>query len=170
MEPVGQLIRAPSRGFTLIELLVVLLILTVTIGIVSVNLGGNESDRVRDEADRLVGLLGAARDEAILQGRIIAVQFSEDGYRFLAINEKGKLSVLESDDSFRPRQLPKGMTLSADIEGAVESGQAAFVLEPAGQIPPFRIVFRMGDVRWYAISEAAGRLQSRAAPEADRAI
>lgn len=160
---------AAARGFTLIELLVVLLVLTVTIGIVSVNLSSNDTDRVRDEADRLVALLQTARDEAILQGQILAVQFQPDGYRFLRIDGEGKLAVIESDDTFRPRRLPEGMTLSAAIDGAPAAGEAGLVLEPSGQLPPFILIFRLDKVRWYAVNESAGRLRSRATPEAERA-
>lgn len=156
-------------GFTLIELLVVLLILTITIGIVSVNLGGSDTDRVRDEADRLVALLTTARDEAILQGQYFAVQFQADGYRFLRVDAKGQLAVIESDDTFRPRRLPEGMTLSVALDGAAAGDEAGLVLEPSGQLPPFLLTFRLGEVRWYAVNENAGRLQSRATPEAERA-
>jgi len=154
--------RSPrAGGFTLIELLVVLLILTITIGIVGVNLGSNDTDRVRDEADRLVALLNTARDEAILQGRILAVQFRDDGYQFLHVDGEGKLAVLENDDTFRPRLLPEGMSLLAEIEGLAPAEQAGLVLEPSGQIPSFVITFRLGELRWYAVSEKAGRLRSR---------
>ena len=158
-----------TSGFTLIELLVVLLVLTVTIGIVSINLGSNDTDRVRDESDRLVALLQTARDEAILQGRLLAIQFEDDRYQFLGIDDQGKLAVLEGDDSFRPRTLPPGMTLSAEIDGAAASDRAGLVLDPSGQMPSFVIVFRLGDARWYAVSENTGRLRSRATPEVERA-
>jgi general secretion pathway protein H len=150
-------------------LLVVLLILTVTIGVIGVNLTANETDRVRDEADRLVALLQTARDEAILQGQIIAVQFQPDGYRFLRIDAQGKLAEIESDETFRPRRLPDDMTLSVEIEGTPATEQAGLVMEPSGQMPPVVLTLRVGDLRWYAVHESAGRLRSRPTRETERA-
>lgn len=158
-----------GTGFTLIELLVVLLVLTVTIGLVSVNLGGGDTDRVRDEAERAVALLQTARDEAILQGVIIAVQFQAGGYRFLRLDNRGKLGVLDSDDTFRPRQLPEGMTLAVVIDGAPATGEAGLVLEPSGQLPTFTLTFQLGEAAWLARGENGGRLRSLNPEEAARA-
>jgi len=60
--------RAP--GFTLIELVVILLLLAIVLGMVGVNLARDDSGRLRDEAARLDVSIKAARQEAVLQGRI----------------------------------------------------------------------------------------------------
>jgi general secretion pathway protein H len=92
----------PMAGFTLIEIMVVLLILAVTLGMVGINLQRGDNNRVQEEADRIVILLQAAREEAILQGQVFVVQFSNDGYRFLRDNNKGKLELIEQDDVLSP--------------------------------------------------------------------
>jgi type II secretion system protein H len=83
-----------SAGFTLIELAVILLIITITIGLVGINLQRGDNNRVREEADRIVLLLQAAREEAILQGQVFAVQFSKEGYQFLQLDSKGQLTLI----------------------------------------------------------------------------
>jgi general secretion pathway protein H len=129
--------------------MVVLLILTVTIGIIGINLGNRDLDQVRDEANRLAALLQTAHDETILQGRIMAVQLASDGYRFLSVDASGHLVAIERDDTFRARQLPDGMTLTAELDGAPVTGNSAgLLLEPSGQLPSFVLTFHLGDVRW----------------------
>jgi len=142
LNPVGV------RAFTLIELLVVLLLLTVTIGLVTINLGSNDRDRLQDEAGRLAVLLQAARDESILEGRILVVQFADDGYRFLQVDDTGQLVVLETDDTFRPRQLPHGMALTLDLDGTPAAADAGLLFEPSGQLPPFTLTLRLNNSAW----------------------
>lgn len=159
---------ASRRGFTLIELMVVLLVLTVTIGIVGINLVNRDTDQVRDEANRFATLLQTAYDESILQGRIMAVRLDGDGYRFLGVDAGGKLSVLEHDDTLRPRRLPDGMTLTVELDGAPVTGDGAgLLLDPSGRLPSFTLTFRLGDASWQTRSED-GRIRS-ASPEAARA-
>lgn len=152
--------RRLRNGFTLIELVVVLLILTLTIGLIGLNLGDSDNDRVREEADRVAALLQTARDEAILQGRILAVQFQAGGYRFLRVDSQGKLGPLTGDETFRPRNLPEGMTLSLVLDGAPGTAETGLVLEPSGQIPPFTLTFRLGNAAWQARGENGGRVRS----------
>jgi general secretion pathway protein H len=150
-----------GRGFTLIELLVVLLLLTITLGLIGLNLGNDNTDRVREEASRLTALLQAARDEAILQGQVLAVQFNADGYRFLRVDAKGQLKPLEQDESFRPRQLPEGMTLTVEIDSVPAQGEAGMILDPSGQMPPFTLTLHLGEAAWQT-HYANGRIRSGA--------
>jgi general secretion pathway protein H len=153
-----------TRGFTLIELLVVLLLLTITIGIVGLNLGSNDNERVRDESSRIAALLQTARDEAILQGQVLAVQFKPDGYFFLQVNEKGKLTPLDTDDTLRPRRLPEGMSLTVDIDGVPAESGAGLIFEPSGQLPAFVLTLRYGAAVWHTRNQD-GRIRALS-PEA----
>lgn len=160
--------RVRDRGFTLIELMVVLLVLTVTIGIIGINLVNRDTDQVRDEANRFAALLQTAHDEAILQGRILAVHLDGDGYRFLGVDAGGRLVALEHDDTLRARQLPDGMTLTVELDGAPVTGdRAGLLLEPSGQLPSFTLTFHLGDASWQTRSED-GQIRSRG-PEAANA-
>lgn len=158
--------RTGDRGFTLIEIVVVLLIITITVGLIGVNLGRGDANRARDEADRAVLLLQAARDEAILQGKILAVEFHADGYRFLRVNDKGRLVPIEADDTLAPHVLPDGVTLSFDMDGASAGNETGLILEPSGSFAAFTLTLRAGQARWLAQGSANGRIRSLAPEDA----
>jgi len=61
-----------SGGFTLIEILVVVAIIVVMVGLAGAQLMRGPVDVVREESEHLALLLRAAREEAILQGRVFA--------------------------------------------------------------------------------------------------
>ena len=138
-----------------------LLLITITLGLIGLNLGDNNTDRVRDEANRLTALLQGARDEAILQGQILAVQFGSDGYRFMRVDAKGQLKPLEQDETFRPRRLPEGMTLSVEIDNIPAEGDTGMIFEPSGQMPPFILTLHLGEAAWQ-MRYANGRIRSAA--------
>lgn len=151
----------PAPGFTLIEIMVVLLIIAITIGMVGVNLQRGDNNRVQEEADRIVILLQAAREEAILQGQVFAVQFSENGYHFLRLNSKGKLEEIEKDEVLAPRRLQDGVTLSFTLDGAAADTEAGLILDPTGSFTPFVLTLRAGEARWQALGLANGKIQSQ---------
>jgi general secretion pathway protein H len=150
----------PALGFTFIEIGVVLLIITITIAMVGINLQRGDNNRVQEEADRIVILLQAARDEAILQGQVFAVQFTQEGYRFLRLNAKGKLELIENDDVLSPRTLPDGVTLSFTVDGAAAESEAGLILDPSGSFIPFVLTLRAGESTWQALGLANGKIQS----------
>jgi len=151
----------PMAGFTLIEIMVVLLIITITIGMVGINLQRGDNNLVQEEADRIVILLQAAREEAILQGQVFAVQFNTDGYRFLRLNNKGRLELIEKDDVLSPRSLPDGVTLSFTMDGAAADTEAGLILDPSGSFIPFVLTLRAGEATWQALGLANGKIQSK---------
>lgn len=150
-----------TTGFTLIELAIVLLIITITIGLVGINLHQGDNNNVRDEANRIVVLLQAAREEAILQGQVYAVQFTRDGYSFQRLNAKGKLEAIQNDDVLMPRVLPDGVKLSFEMDGVVAETGDILVLEPSGAFDPFVVTLRAGEAVWQALGLANGKIQSK---------
>ena len=150
-----------AQGFTLIEIVIVLLIITITIGLVGINLYRGDNDRVRDEADRIVLLLQAAREEAILQGQVFGVQFTHEGYRFQRLNSKGKLENIDTDDVLGPRTLPEGVTLSFEMDGVAAEDEAGLLLDPTGNFIPFVLTLRAGESVWQALGLANGKIQSK---------
>jgi len=148
-------------GFTLIEIMVVLLIIAITIGMVGVNLQRGDNNRVQEEADRIVILLQAAREEAILQGQVFVVQFTKDGYRFLQLSNKGKLVLLEKDDVLSPRSLQDGVTLSFTMDGVAADTEAGLILDPSGSFIPFVLTLRAGEAAWQALGLANGKIESK---------
>jgi general secretion pathway protein H len=155
--------RAPRRaaGFTLIEIMLVVLVISITLGMVGVNLARDDRDRVKEEADRLAMVLSTARDESILQGRVLVVQFRRDGYAFLRIDVQGGLQPIEGDDSLVSRRLPGGMTLSAEIDGSpATTTDPVMVFDPTGTLPNLTLTLRLGESRWLAKSVHGNRVRS----------
>lgn len=158
-----------ATGFTLIEVMIVVLIIGVTLGLVGVNLMRDDRDRVKEEADRLAMVLSAARDEAILQGRVLVVDLRRDGYQFLRIGSDGKPVPIEGDDSFLPRRLPNGMTLSAEIDGVTSiTNESTLVIDPTNTLPNLILTLRLGEFRWLAQSVHGQHMRS-INPDAARA-
>jgi general secretion pathway protein H len=152
-------------GFTLIEVAVVMLVIVIILGMVTINLGGDDTATVRLEARRLALLLQTAHEEAILNGRIVAVALKEDGYTFLEVDSKGKFRPLEQDSVLRARPLPLGMVLSAvKIEGAPDDAEPRLLLFPTGELLPFSLTLSHGQARWQVIGEYNGEITTLAPP------
>lgn len=133
---------ANEHGFTLLELLVVLLIIGIIVSFAGLAIGQRSSRVVNDEAERLNGLFQIASDEAVMQGRELAVEFSRDGYRFLELGQDNKWVPVEDDNLFRDREIAPDIKLDLVVEGAEASFDdkknlpKVFVLS-SGELTPF---------------------------------
>ena len=156
--------RAPrARGFTLIELLVVVAIIVVMVGLAGAQLMRGPGDVVREESEHLALVLRAAREEAILQGRVFAFGAERESYRFLRLERNGRLKA-SADELFRPQRMPPGVVIEAlKIEGAGEAEQDGVVFQPSGELPAFRIVLKSGGARWSVIGAPDGSIRAQAA-------
>lgn len=85
--------RSAEHGFTLIELMVVVTILALVSAAVVLTLPGGEA-KLRADAERFAGRVAAARDDAILQSRPMAVWVSPSAYGF-ARRTRGQWQPLE---------------------------------------------------------------------------
>jgi len=151
------------RGFTLIELLVVVAIIVVIVGLAGAQLMRGPADVVREESEHLALLLRAAREEAILQGRVFAFGAGRESYRFLRLERNGRLKVARRDELFRPQRMPPGMVIETlQIEGAGEAAQDGVVFLPSGELPAFRIVLRSGGARWSVVGAPDGTIRAQA--------
>ncbi len=153
---------ARARGFTLIELLVVVAIIVVMVGLAGAQLMRGPGDVVREESEHLAQLLRAAREEAILQGRVFAFGAGRESYRFLRLERNGRLKA-SADELFRPQRLPPGIVIEAlQIEGAGEAAQDGVVFLPSGELPAFRIVLKSGGARWSVVGAPDGTIRAQA--------
>jgi general secretion pathway protein H len=153
-------------GFTLIELLVVVLLLAIVMGLVGVNLSRDETAKIRDEAARLALALQAGRQEAILQGQIIVLLVSTEGYEFMTPDDTGKLIPLPADNVLAVRAWSSGISLvSVQIEGANEEEKfTGILLDPSGNLQAFTITLATGKIRWLVEGKANGKIISTAPP------
>ena len=69
------------NGFTLVELLIVLFIIGLVASVAVLSIPDSRSGLV-DEAERFAGKVIAARDNAVLQSRPMALALDASGYRF----------------------------------------------------------------------------------------
>ena len=151
------------RGFTLIELLVVVAIIVVIVGLAGVQLMRGPGDLVREESEHLALLLRAAREEAILQGRVFAFGAGRESYRFLRLERNGRLKLTSGDELLRPQRLAAGIVIDAfQVEGAAETAQDGVVFLPSGELPAFRIVLKSGGARWSVVGAPDGTIRAQA--------
>lgn len=76
-----------DNGFTLIELMVVLFIIGLVAGAVVLSIPG-DSAALSEDADRFAARVAAARDEAVVSARPIAVWIAPSGYGFDARQDR----------------------------------------------------------------------------------
>ncbi|HEC18768.1 MAG TPA: type II secretion system protein GspH [Gammaproteobacteria bacterium] len=143
------------RGFTLLELLAVLLIIGIVISFATLSIGQNTSRIVEDEAERLHGLIQLASEEAVLQGRDLALEFARDQYRFLELGAEAWQPV-EGDAMFRERALPEAVELELVLEGLPASFEdkknlpKIFILS-SGELTPFELTLKNDEGEEYSL-------------------
>src|SRR3990167_10840638 len=75
---------SPGQGFTLVELLVVIVILGSLIGLAVLSTGiAGPARELRNEAERLAGLIAVLAEEAVLDNREYGLLLQAEGYRVL---------------------------------------------------------------------------------------
>lgn len=143
-----------ERGFTLIEILVVLALIALLTGLAALSAGAAGSP-VEREARRLAATLRLATEESRLQGRVLGLNFRQDGYSYLELiprepeGESGPgfvWSPLPPRGAFAARIWPQPMRFELRIEGRSVTpayGAAAFapqiLLMPEGEFTPFTL-------------------------------
>jgi len=140
--------RRHERGFTILELLVVLLIIGIVVSMATLSVGGNEARAVKEEARRLSNLLDLAIQESVLNGREMALELNEDSYQFLYYDGKDWLPIADVNE-FRPRELPLGIQLAAEVEGQAaaedlfgETEASQVWIMSSGEVSPFTIILK----------------------------
>ena len=117
--------------------------------------------KVGEHAVVRLGLSLIALAAAVAGQYALAVEFHPDGYRFLRLDNKGKLVPFDHDDTFVPRRLPQGMTLTFDMDGTPAGGEANLILDPSGSLSAFTLTLRAGQASWLAQGQANGKIRSR---------
>lgn len=131
--------RQRCTGFSLLELMVVVAIIGVMAGALVLSIGlGNEERVQQREADRLRGLIGLLREEALMQNRDFGLEVTETGYRFLQYDyvQLRWLPPL-NERLFLDYTLPdERLTLELALEGRFISLDSAFEDAPEDDVDP----------------------------------
>ena len=144
-----------DAGFTLLELLAVIVIIGIIISFASLSIGQNTSRIVQDEAERLHGLIQLAGEEAVLQGRELALEFDHDRYRFLELGT-ADWQPIEADKMLRERPLPEAVRVKLMLEDVVTSFKdkkklpRIFILS-SGELTPFDLTLSTDDGEEYVL-------------------
>ena len=88
--------RVQHRGFTLIEIMLVIVIIGCAVGIVVLSIPGlapGGQDDLRTQATRLTAVVQQLSEQAVLEGRVIALRDDKTGYRFMVRARKADVPV-----------------------------------------------------------------------------
>ena len=134
----GALARKRESGFTLIELMVVLFIIGLVAGAVVLSLPG-DSAALSEDADRFAARVAAARDEAVVSARPIAVWIAPSGYGFDARQDRQWVPL--NARTFANRDWKPGTIARIEGEAAETAARAAPVGADPATAPPSRARF-----------------------------
>lgn len=149
--------KRASQGFTLIELLVVMVILGVLAGAVALSVGNRGQDaQIKENSQRLFGLIQILADEAIFEGKELGVFFTENTYEFYFFQhpentgQKGSWQKYTSPP-FKSHELPEELRLelaiddeSIDLTPLLEEGEEKTIPQmifwASGDSNPFKLI------------------------------
>jgi general secretion pathway protein H len=107
-----------SGGFTMIELLVVIFIIAILATLVSLSIGNRAlDDRLAVESQRLDQLVRMAMDESEMLGMPIGLRFTDSGYQFVTLDDKGRWTAYDTDGTFRSRKYQPPFYAQIHVDG-----------------------------------------------------
>jgi len=123
---IGNKCESKQSGFTLIELLVVLVIISITLGMVSLSLPNNDQRQWRDITHRLIVSLNHAKDETTLYEAPTRFQIDEKGWRFLAQNLQDESYIL--GDALGPYSWAKKTITEGETQFQLDESDAMKII------------------------------------------
>lgn len=102
---------ASHSGFTLLEILLVIVIMAVTAMMVVPNYIGSVGVTLRDESERLAGVLRLASEEAELSGAPVRFQMRQHSYQFYTVDGEGAWQAMD-DALYQLHQLANGFSIA----------------------------------------------------------
>lgn len=163
-----KFVSVKEKGFTLLELLAVVVIIGIVISIASLSIGQKNSHVVRDEAERLNGLLRLASEEAVTQGREFALQFSKISYSFLELDAGNQWAPITEDELLHERKFPAELKIDLVVEGAEASFNdeknlpRVFILS-SGELTPFKLNLSLDKEQYTLQGDLDGKLMMKKA-------
>ena len=108
-------------GFTLIEMMVVVVVAAIMAAFIGVRIDRDDDRIARLEAKRFIAVLNEVRDEALMTGRVFALQFKKNDRSYLFYSNPSDWQPVADDRLLRERTLPEGIQMEFDIE-EIENG------------------------------------------------
>lgn len=105
-----------QSGFTLIEIMVVVVIAAIMAAFIGVRINRDDDRIARLEARRFIAVLNEVRDEALMTGRVYALQFKINSRSYLFYSNPTDWKPVVDDRLLRERTLPEGIKMEFDIE------------------------------------------------------
>ncbi|WP_353572533.1 type II secretion system minor pseudopilin GspH [Candidatus Albibeggiatoa sp. nov. BB20] len=135
--------NSKTTGFTLLELLIVILIIGVIISFATLSIGDKRQQVLRQEIKQLAALIQFTQQEAIFKNQDLAINFTENSYRFYLLSEDRQWQGLKKTP-FRERKLASGLVLELNIEDdpiqlATTETTPQLLMLSSGEISPFSI-------------------------------
>jgi general secretion pathway protein H len=129
-----------ARGFTLIELLVVLVIIGTLVSLAVLSTGNGKGGReLRNEAERLVALIGVLADEAVLDGQEYGLLVNAEGYRVLSYDNAS--GTWADAPTYKEHRTPASLRLVLELDG-----EALILPAPeAAEDPPGLVPAKLSD-------------------------
>lgn len=154
--------RTRHSGFTLIEILVVLVVVGLLAALAVMTMGGSSREReMENEVRELYLLMQTASEQSILNNTELGLVLEEEGYRFVAWEERSGEWKNPAEPMFRMRSFPEWITVTQYIESdtprlASEEDELRpdVVFFSSGETTPFELEFLVGrdDSRMHTIA------------------
>ncbi len=110
-----------ARGFTLIEVLVVVVIMAVVTAVAVFSMGVLGRDRgLEAEGDRLTDIIGAAIEQAGLEGQDFGLWVASDRYQIMRLNAASQQwEAIPQDRLYERHRFVAGITAGLQIESKI---------------------------------------------------
>lgn len=111
-----------EAGFTLMEMMVTLVVISVMTGATILGLGAAGRDaQAESEARRFANSLTQAADEAMIEGRRLALRWDDETYEIMSWSaEQRDWTPFAMETLEKPRELPAGLRLESGAAPLIE--------------------------------------------------
>ena len=171
-------------GFTLIEMMVVVVVAAIMAAFIGVRIDRDDDRIARLEAKRFIAVLNEVRDEALMTGRVFALQFKKNDRSYLFYSNPTDWQPIAGDRLLRERTLPEGIKMEFDIEKiendaeedeetiATEEGEEKepaevaslsdyILISPVDELTPFSLTLSGEDYRYQISLNDEQQLESK---------
>lgn len=139
--------------------MVVVLIVGIVLAVIGIAATPNPRTKLRDEAARMATVMQTAQEEAILQGKLFAMNVAENGYAFFRYSD-GELEAIGDDEILRPHELPDNIRITeAEVDGPKDDKKIWVLLFPTGELTAFGITFSDEDFHWSVQGDFGGNIK-----------